>query len=97
MQRKLLTVITEEALERPLTKIIKDAGARGYTVSDARGSGQRGVRAPGVENGANIRVEVICEEAVARAIADTLHRHYFKDFAMVLYLQDVEVMRSEKF
>lgn len=66
-------------------------------MSDARGSGQRGVRAPGVENGANIRVEVICEETVARSIADTLHRDYFKDFAMVLYLQEVEVMRGEKF
>lgn len=97
MQRKLLTVITEEALERPLTQIIKEAGAHGYTVTDARGSGQRGVRAPGVENGANIRLEVICEDSVARGIAETLHRNYFKDFAMVLYLQDVEVMRGDKF
>lgn len=97
MQRKLLTVITEEALERPLVKIIKSSGARGYTVSEARGAGQRGKREPGVENGANIRLEVICEDSVARLIAETLHRSYFQDFAMVLYLQDVEVMRGEKF
>lgn len=97
MQRKLLTVITEEALERQLSRIIKDAGARGYTVTDARGEGRRGVRTPGVEKGANIRVEVICEDGVARRIADILHRQFFKDFAMVLYLQDVEVIRSDKF
>lgn len=97
MQRKLLTVVTEEALERPLVKIIREAGARGYTIVEARGEGRRGKRGPGVEKGGNIRLEVICEEAVADQIAETLHRKYFSDFAMVLYLQDVEVIRGEKF
>jgi hypothetical protein len=97
MQRKLLTVITEEALERPLGKIIRKAGARGFTVTEARGEGARGLRAPGVEKGANIRVEIICEATVAREIAEILHRQYFDDFAMVLYLQDVEVIRGDKF
>lgn len=97
MQRKLLTVITEEALERPLTKIVKQAGVRGYTITEARGEGRRGARAPGVEQGANIRVEIICEEGKAWEIAETLHQKYFQDFAMVLYLSDVEVMRGDKF
>jgi len=97
MQRKLLTVITEEALERPLVKIITEAGARGYTITEAWGAGERGVRGPGVEQGANIRVEVICEQDMAWQIAEILHQKYFRDFAMVLYLSDVEVMRGEKF
>ncbi|MDQ2068891.1 P-II family nitrogen regulator [Natronospira bacteriovora] len=97
MRRKLLTVITEEALERPLVKIIRDCGARGYTITEARGAGRRGARAPGVEQGANIRVEVICEEQIAWQIAELLHQKYFKDFAMVLYLAEVDVIRGEKF
>jgi len=97
MHRKLLTVITEEALERPLIKIINAAGARGYTITEAWGSGCRGVRATGIEQGANIRVEIICEKSVAWEIAQTLHEKYFRDFAMVLYLSDVEVIRGEKF
>ncbi|MEA5446770.1 DUF3240 family protein [Gammaproteobacteria bacterium AB-CW1] len=97
MHRKLLTVITEEALERPLIKIINEAGARGYTVTEAWGSGRRGARAAGIEQGANIRVEVICEEDMAWQIAEILHQRYFKDFAMVLYLSDVQVIRGEKF
>lgn len=97
MQRKLLTIITEQALERYLTQYIIEAGARGYTLTDARGAGARGVRSADFEHGGNIRVEVICEEAIAHEIANTLHERYFEDFAMVLYLQDVEVLRPEKF
>lgn len=97
MQRKLLTVITEEALERPLTTIIKDAGARGYTITEARGAGARGTREPGVEKGGNIRLEVICDEDLAWQIARILHQQYFEHFAMVLYLHDVEVIRGDKF
>ncbi|WP_290651974.1 DUF3240 family protein [Aquisalimonas sp.] len=97
MKRKLLTVITEQALERQLVQCVMDHGARGYTLTEARGQGRRGVRSADFEQVGNIRLEVICEEDVARQIAETLHKKYFDDFAMVLYLQDVEVLRSEKF
>jgi hypothetical protein len=62
-----------------------------------RGAGRRGARGPGVEQGANIRVEVICEAAIAEAIAAVLHQKYVQAFAMVLYLSDVAVIRGEKF
>jgi hypothetical protein len=97
MQRKLLTVITEEALERRLVDCVKTEGARGYTLTEARGAGSRGVRSADFEKGGNLRLEVICEESIARRIAEILHRKYFNDFAMVLFMQDVEVLRPEKF
>ncbi|QIT54723.1 transcriptional regulator [Aquisalimonas sp. 2447] len=97
MNRKLLTVITEQALERQLVRCAMEAGARGYTITEARGQGERGLRSADFETGGNIRLEVICEEAVARQISTRLHRDYFEDFAMVLYLEDVEVLRPEKF
>ncbi len=97
MKRKLLTVITEQALERQLVQCIKAAGAHGYTITEARGEGERGVRNADFDQGANIRVEVICEASVAQQISRELHRRYFRDFAMVLYLSDVEVLRPEKF
>ena len=42
--RKLVTVVTEAALESSLTKDVEKLGARGYTITEARGSGGRGVR-----------------------------------------------------
>jgi len=97
MKRTLLTVITEQALERNLVACVLQAGANGYTLTEARGQGRRGLRSADFEQGGNIRMEVICTDAVARQISDTLHNRYFKDFAIVLYLQEVEVLRPGKF
>lgn len=95
--RKLLTVITEAALEGRLTADIERLGAHGYTVSDARGKGHRGVRDSHWSQSANIRVEVVCDETTARAIAGHLRERYYDNFAMILWLGDVEVLRQEKF
>ncbi len=46
-RRKLLTVITEAALEGTLIQAVEHLGARGYTIVDARGKGARGVRDAG--------------------------------------------------
>ncbi len=40
----LLTIVTEAVLESTIAADILRLGARGYTVTDARGSGSHGVR-----------------------------------------------------
>ena len=42
--RKLLTIVTEALLEAKLCDELIELGATGYTVVNARGSGNRGVR-----------------------------------------------------
>jgi nitrogen regulatory protein PII len=96
-RRKLLTVITEAALETHLTRDLDDLGAPGYTITNARGRGQRGVRKAGWEADSNIRVEVICDDDTAQKIARHLRERYYENYAMILTLSDVEVMRPEKF
>ncbi len=95
--RKLLTVITERALESRLTRDLDRLGAGGYTITNARGKGHRGVRDAGWEADSNIRVEVVCDEPTARRLARHLQDRYYDDYAMILLLSDVEVMRPEKF
>lgn len=95
--RKLLTVVTERALESRLTRELERLGARGYTVTNARGKGSRGVRDAGWEADSNIRIDVVCDEATARRLAKHLQDRYYDDYAMILLLSDVEVMRPEKF
>jgi len=72
-------------------------GAHGYTVNEARGRGAGGERDAAWGPSGNIRMEVICEAAVAQAIAERLRKNYFAHFSMVLYLSDVEVLRDDKF
>ncbi len=95
--RRLLTIVTEAALEADLTEAIRKLGAMGYTITDARGRGSRGVRDAGWVTSSNIRIEVICETETADAIAEYLRDNYYRDYAMVLYLTDVSVLRPEKF
>ncbi|GAB4550529.1 MAG: hypothetical protein Tsb007_02080 [Rhizobacter sp.] len=58
--RKLLTIVCESALETTLLSALESMGARGYTVTDARGKGGRGRRDATWGPHANIRVEVLC-------------------------------------
>ena len=95
--RKLLTIICEARLESSLAADVMSLGARGYTVTDARGRGSHGVRNAVWESAANIRMEVVCEEGVARRIAEHLQTQYYANFDMILFSVEVEVLRPEKF
>jgi len=95
--RKLLTVITEAALEGTLVRDLDRLNAHGYTITDARGKGSRGVRDAGWEASGNIRIEVVCDADTAGTIAAYLQQHYYDDYAMIMFLSDVDVLRSEKF
>lgn len=96
-QRKLLTIVTESFLEERLAADAKRLGARGYTACEARGEGQRGTRSGDWEASRNLRMEIVCGEEVAHAIVAHLIRHYYADYAMIVYLADVEVIRPDKF
>jgi len=96
-QRKLLTIVTEALLESSITAALNELGASGYTIVDARGRGTRGVRDAGWESSGNIRVEVLCDEASAGRIAESLRDRFYNDYAMILYISDVTVLRPDKF
>ena len=95
--RKLLTIVTEAALEHKLVHEIERLGAHGYTITDARGNGGRGMRNAGWDLSANIRIEVVCTAETAHAIAAALRERYYDNYAMILFISDVEVLRPEKF
>ena len=95
--RKLVTVVTEAVLERDLVHALDELGVPGYTITDARGKGARGDRAADWEHRANIRVEIVCDAALVETIIDRLQGRYYDNYAMVLYVSDVTVLRPEKF
>lgn len=95
--RTLLTIITESALERRLVQEITRLGAHGFTVTDARGQGSRGPRDAAWTESSNIRIEVVCDEATANAIADHLRAHYYEHYGMILFTSQVSVVRPDKF
>ena len=95
--RKLLTIVTEAALEETLVRDIESLGARGYTITDARGKGSRGRRDATWAPHANIRIEVLCDAETAHAICTALRERYYDNYSMVMYVGAVDVLRPEKF
>jgi nitrogen regulatory protein PII len=95
--RKLVTIITESVLEPKLIRDVTKLGASGYTITDARGKGNRGVRSAAWEQASNIRIEIVCETAIADAIAEHVKKKYYSDYAMIVTLSNVQVLRPEKF
>ena len=97
IRRKLVTIITEAVLESELLEALDTLGVSGYTVTNARGRGSRGIRDAGWTSSSNIRVEVICSEELAIAITAHLHENFYSNYAMVVFESDVNVLREGKF
>jgi nitrogen regulatory protein P-II 2 len=94
--RKLITIVAEPVLEDRLIQEIKRLGATGYTLTDARGEGTRGVHMS-EWMGRNLRLEIISTPEVAERILEHLAHDYFRDFAVIAYVVDVDVVRGDKY
>lgn len=79
-----------------LTADLKQLGATGYTLAEARGEGSRGMRASELP-GSNVRIETLVDAAVADRILELLATRYFPDYAVVAWAAEVEVVRGDKY
>lgn len=94
---KLVTIVTEAILEDDICDSLSRLGATGYTVTNARGSGSRGIRNAGWTSSSNVRIEVLCGPDLAATISEHMREHYYQNYAMILFETDVSVLRPEKF
>jgi nitrogen regulatory protein PII len=93
---KLVTIVTERILEDRLLRKIDELGAKGYTLTQATGKGSRGVRASEWE-GPDTRIESLVSEKVADAIVKHIAENFFEHYAVIVYVQDAEVVRGNKY
>lgn len=94
---KLVVLVCEAALEAIIVAELLAAGAKGYTVSEARGRGSRGVQDGRWLLSSNVRVEILCQEEVAHRIVEMVVTKYSDNYGLVVYMLDVETSRSAKF
>lgn len=93
---KCITIVSERFLRDEIIDLIKKSGAKGYTITDAVGEGSRGIRASEWE-GKNIRLEAIVSDETAETILQTISDEYFTNYAVIMYISDVKVVRGEKY
>lgn len=94
--RRKVTIVAEALLEERLIRELRALGARGVTIAAVRGEGSRGVRAGDLE-GSNVRLESIVSREVGDAILARIAERYFDDYAVIAWVDDVEVVRGDKY
>lgn len=97
-----LVIVAEEVLSKKLTKLIKAAGATGYTVNAAGGEGSRNVRSTGEPSVShtlsNVKIEVLTgTRELADKITAEIAEKYYADYSIITYIYSVEALRDHKF
>lgn len=98
-----LTIITEHFLTDRICKIIEAGGAKGYTLVSVGGKGLHHRhfmqdKATVVEGFDNIKIEVITgNRETADRIAKRVMDECFTDYPGIMFLDTVEVCRSDRF
>lgn len=99
---KKIVIITEKFIVEKVAKLIEECGATGYTVFSAGGKGSRGKRSEGrggvSEAYANVKIEVIVgSEDMARDIINKVTEKFFENYSGITYVENVEIVRPQKF
>ena len=93
----LITIVCEAHARGPVTALLHELGAHGYTLFTVEGSGSKGQRVADIQEFANIQIEVIVPPAVAEQILVRIEKDFLRRYAMVVYESDVRVLRPHKF
>ncbi|MGE0640713.1 MAG: transcriptional regulator [Thermoanaerobaculia bacterium] len=93
---KLMVIVVESVLMERVLADLKRLGATGYTITDARGGGSRGLRV-GEVPGDNKRIEVLMDDETAGTMLELLSERYFPSYAIAAWVSDVVVVREGKY
>src|SRR3569623_937760 len=94
---KQITVSTSDVLEDRLVKLIKERGARGYTVFRAHGAGTSGEQSGMLDVDTNIVMHVIVPSVKLRTMLAGLENLGRMGHLLTLTVADVAVVWPEKF
>ena len=92
---RLVTIIAERYVRDRLLASIHRLGATGHTIYDVRGEGTR--HATASREAASVKIETIVAPDVAEAIVEHVAETYFAHHSVIVYVQDVEVVRGSKY
>ncbi len=98
-----VVIITEKLISRGVCDIIEACGGTGYTIVLAGGKGNRNIRsttdrASVIDDFANVKIEVIVnDKSMAENIMHEVAKKYFHNYPGITYVEDVEILRPQKF
>jgi len=94
---KLLTIVCEIMAQALVKNILKKHEITGYTSFEVGGMGDKGLRGQGLPEEKNVKIEIVLTEQSAQKIVEEISSTMFSDYAIILYVSDIQVARMEKF
>jgi nitrogen regulatory protein P-II 2 len=95
--KTLLVIVAEAALEKNLVRDARERGAQSWSIGDVHSAGREGVREGAWEADRTIELKLICDAAVADAIAEHVIATYAAHYAVAIYFSDVKVLRPDRY
>ncbi len=95
--KMLLVIVAEALLEKNLVRDARQRGVQGWTVSEVHGASLEGVRDGDWEADRTIELKLICDEAVADALAAHVLATYAPHYSVAMYFAPVQVLRPERY
>lgn len=98
-----VVVITERLIAEEVCALLDAAGVAGYTITLAGGKGSRDLRptadrATVVQDFANVKIEVIVDsDQLAASVIEEVVERYLKRYSGIAFVENVEIVRPEKF
>jgi nitrogen regulatory protein PII len=91
---KLLTITCEILAQKNVFDILSKHQISGYTFYEVEGNGSKNLY--GIAD-KNVKIEILLSNDKLESIVEEITRTMFSDFAIILYVGDAKVIRSEKF
>lgn len=97
-----ISITAEKLIKDKIIAILDEAGATGYSFFEGGGKGAHGEhpahRPSIVDDFTLVKIEVIITSRdAAEAIAGRIAKEYFGTYSGIVYLDEVEILRPEKF
>ena len=94
INRQMMTIITEQNLEKSIIHDLEELGVEAYTILEARGKGDSGVKNAMWMNDGNIQIELILDKELATKIYNFISdNERYDNYSMLVYLSEVNVLK----
>jgi len=94
---KSVTIVAPKKLKDDLVALLRSAGISGYTYYYVFGGGEKQLRKIDSRETENVKFRILVPHLIAYTLMQTVAEKYFKKEKVILFEQDANVMRFEKF
>lgn len=95
--KTLLVIVAEAVLERALVRDASALGAQAWTATEVRGAAREGVREGQWEADRTVELKLLCDAAVADAIAEHVLASYATHYSVSMHFSTVQVLRPDRY